>query len=136
MYMRKLRASDWLKTSVFFMQHECKIFKDYKLHLHYGLVQFCCLWKIYSCILTPNCARNNKKNSSTISLPAVTSWWFCRFLSSNHITYLPEGLFADLTNLTQLYVKKSVCHSSFLWIRCQYRLFISYLFKTSGSISR
>ena len=27
MYMRKLRASDWLKTSVFFMQHECKILK-------------------------------------------------------------------------------------------------------------
>ena len=36
----------------------CKFFKDYKLHLPYGFVQFCCLWKIYSC-LAPSCKRNH-----------------------------------------------------------------------------
>ena len=32
----------------------CKFFTDYKLHLPNGFVQFCSLWKIYSCQLTPN----------------------------------------------------------------------------------
>ena len=27
----------------------------YKLHLPYALLQLCCLWKIYMCLLTPNC---------------------------------------------------------------------------------
>ena len=36
-----------------------KFFKDYKLHLPYGLVQFCCLWKIYSWSFTSNCIRNH-----------------------------------------------------------------------------
>lgn len=36
-----------------------KFFKDYKLHLPSGLTQFCCLWKIYTCLVTPNCARND-----------------------------------------------------------------------------
>ena len=34
-------------------------FKDYKLHSPYGLVQFCCVWKIYQCLWTPNCKRNH-----------------------------------------------------------------------------
>ena len=29
-------------------------FKDYN-----GLIQFCCVWKIYQCLLTPNCKRNH-----------------------------------------------------------------------------
>ena len=29
------------------------------MQLPYGLVQFCCLRKIYSCLLTPNCGRNH-----------------------------------------------------------------------------
>ena len=36
----------------------CKIFQRlhvYKLHLPYALLQLCCLWKIYLCLLTPNC---------------------------------------------------------------------------------
>ena len=37
----------------------CKIFKSYKLHLPYWLVQFCCFWKIYLCLLTPNCTQNH-----------------------------------------------------------------------------
>ena len=37
----------------------CRYFKDYKLHLLYGLVQCCCLWNIYSCLFTPNCTWNN-----------------------------------------------------------------------------
>ena len=37
----------------------CKFYKDYKLHAPYGLVQCCCLWKIFSCLLTPNCSRNH-----------------------------------------------------------------------------
>ena len=32
------------------------------------LVQFCCLWKLYSCLLTPNCKRNHVITyTSTIS---------------------------------------------------------------------
>ena len=27
----------------------------YKLHLPYALLQLCCLWKIYLCLLSPNC---------------------------------------------------------------------------------
>ena len=38
-YMKKLRASDCLNTSPFF---------------HVIRVQFCCLWNINSCLLTPN----------------------------------------------------------------------------------
>ena len=34
-------------------------FKDCKLHSPYGLIQFCCVWKIYQCLLTPNCKRNH-----------------------------------------------------------------------------
>ena len=37
----------------------CKFYKDYKLHAPHGLVQCCCLWKIFSCLLTPNCSRNH-----------------------------------------------------------------------------
>ena len=37
----------------------CKFYKDYKLHSPYGLVQCCRLWKICSCLLTPNCTRNH-----------------------------------------------------------------------------
>ena len=37
----------------------CKFYKDYKLHAPYGLVQCCCLWKVFSCLLTPNCSRNH-----------------------------------------------------------------------------
>ena len=34
-------------------------FKMSSVWLFYGLVQFCCLWKIYSCVFTPNCTRNH-----------------------------------------------------------------------------
>ena len=33
-------------------------FKDHKLHSPYGLMQFCFLWKSYSCLFIPNCTRN------------------------------------------------------------------------------
>ena len=35
----------------------CKIFKDNKLHLPYGLMKLCCLWKFYLCLLTSNCTQ-------------------------------------------------------------------------------
>ena len=34
-------------------------FEVYKLHLPYRLVQFCCLLKIYKCLLTPNCTQSH-----------------------------------------------------------------------------
>lgn len=37
----------------------CKFFEAYKLHLSYGLVQFCCRQKIYECLLTPNCTQSH-----------------------------------------------------------------------------
>ena len=43
-YTKKLRASDCQITSPFF---------------HVTRVQFCCLWNINSCLLTPNCTRNH-----------------------------------------------------------------------------
>ena len=47
----------------------CKFFKDYKLYLPYGLVQFCFLWKICSCLLTPNRTRNHViTNTKSIKL--------------------------------------------------------------------
>ena len=36
-----------------------KFLKDYKLREPYGLVQFCCPWKIYWCLLTSICKRNH-----------------------------------------------------------------------------
>ena len=36
----------------------CKFFIDYKLHSPYGMMQFCCLWKIYLFFLTLNCTWN------------------------------------------------------------------------------
>ena len=49
-YLKKLRTSEWLKTSPFFMQCKCKVVTR---------MQFCCLWKIYLCLLTPNCTQNH-----------------------------------------------------------------------------
>ena len=37
----------------------CKFFEAYKLHLPYGLVQFCCHRKIYEFLLTPNCTQSH-----------------------------------------------------------------------------
>ena len=45
----------------------CKLSKDYKFHLPYGLVIFCCLWKIYSCLLTPS-------SLEIIFLPILIAW--------------------------------------------------------------
>ena len=74
MYMRKLRASDWLKTSAFFSCNtSAKFSKTTNCTCTTGSCNFVVFEKFTHAFLTPNCARNNKKNSSTISLPAVTS---------------------------------------------------------------
>ena len=59
----------------------CKFFKNYKLHLPHGLVQFCCLWKIYKCLLTPNKHRNHvitntKEDNSLRAGHLVERSWF------------------------------------------------------------
>ena len=47
-----------ISRAIWFKQALVNFLKDYKLHLPYGLMWFCCPWKIYSCLLTPNCIRN------------------------------------------------------------------------------
>ena len=64
----------------------CKLSKDYKFHLPYGLVIFCCLWKIYSCLLTPS-------SLEIIFLPILIAWlrWWgearMNFFSSRRSRY-------------------------------------------------
>lgn len=73
MYMKKLCASNWLKTSAFSsfntsikLEHECKlqiacphiqkfVCLDFLRCFFMKIIhQFCCLQKIYQCLLTPS----------------------------------------------------------------------------------
>ena len=76
-YMKKLRASNWLKTSPFFMQYECKVVTR---------MQFCCLWKIYLCLLTPNCTRNHVVTYTKNIHEKFTRFWLAETGCICHIT--------------------------------------------------
>ena len=110
--MKKLGTSDWLKTTAFFMYCTCKlriaqvlpkfnpswlsmthfscklltsnkmIFVQFGVNKHYRLVKFFCLWKIYSCLSTPNCHQNcivTYTNTGHKFLPE----WQCSLISLN-----------------------------------------------------
>ena len=70
-----ISSAIWCKIST------CKFFKDYKLHEPYGLVQFCCLRKIYSCLLTPNYTWNHVVTCTKYT--CITLEVFCLLRSLN-----------------------------------------------------
>ena len=59
----------------------CKFFRAHKLHLPYRLMQFRCLWKIYLCLLTPNCSRNHVITNTDCDDVVITQLWI--FFSFN-----------------------------------------------------
>lgn len=87
------RAQSCDKNSKFY--YECKVVKRvqtlysartmskfrlswvlYELHLRYGVMQFSCVWKIYSRSLTPNYIRNNVITLTKLLPLSLRSTWF------------------------------------------------------------
>ena len=76
-YLKKLRTSEWLKTSPFFMQCKCKVVTR---------MQFCCLWKIYLCLLTPNCTVNHVVTYTKNIHEKFTRFWLAETKCICHVT--------------------------------------------------
>ena len=70
-YTKKLRASDCQITSPFF---------------HVTRVQFCCLWNINSCLLTPNCIRNRVVNYTKNVHETFMRFWLAGNECICHVT--------------------------------------------------
>ena len=61
----------------------CKIAK---LHMPYGLMQFYCLWNIYSCLFTPNFTQNH-----AITYTYIFFWLVLGFIFSFLVTIVSQN---------------------------------------------
>ena len=89
----------------------CKFFKEYKLHPSYGLVQFCCFWKIYSCLWTPNYTRNQVIPYTDNAFNTITQKKFENLGLTMSICFLSSTTWADIAAFSLI----NAVQSSWIW---------------------